>query len=135
MSKTDAIVSTIKGVFDDDTLSAGKKLTEIGEVIKGETKGYAQTLNTKAAQLNLGKWGLKPAAAGIGAGAGIGGGALIASAGISQAFGLDFSDEEKAAESTKKITGWLFAAVIVALVIFVFLPKVMKTKGKGKATK
>jgi hypothetical protein len=133
MSKTDALASALKGIFGDATLSGSKKITQIGEVMASETKGYAQTLNTKAAQLNLGKWGLKPAAAGIGAGAGIGGGALLAGAGVSQAFGLDFSDEGKAAESKKKLTGWLIFAGIAALVIFVFLPKI--TGKRGKASK
>lgn len=134
MTKTDGVATLIKGVFNDDTLTGSKKLTQIGEIIKGETKEYAQTLNTKTAQLNIGKWGLKPAAAGIGAGAGIGGGALLAGAGISQAFGLDFSDEEKAAESKKKLSGWIIAAGIAALVIVVFLPRIMKA-GKGSHTK
>lgn len=135
MSKMDALASALKGIFDDATLSGSKKITQIGEVMKGETKGYAQTINTKAAQLNLGKWGLKPAAAGIGVGAGIGGGSLLAGAGISQAFGLDFSDEGKATESKKKLSGWLIFAGIAALVILVFLPKITQTKGKGKASK
>lgn len=131
MSKSDALAGALKGVFDDSSLSWSKKLTQVGEVIAGETKGYAQTINTKAAQLNLGKWGLKPAAAGIGVGAGIGGGSLLAGAGISQAFGLDFSDEGKATESKKKISGWLIFAGIAALVIIVFLPKIKKSMGKA----
>lgn len=131
MSKTDALSGALKGIFDDSSLSMSKKLSQAGGVIAGETKGYAQTINTKAAQLNLGKWGLKPAAAGIGAGAGIGGGALLAGAGVSQAFGLDFSDEGKAAESKKKLSGWLIFAGIAALVIIVFLPKIKKSMGKA----
>jgi len=129
MSKN-SVARELKAIFNNDSLSGSKKLTEAGNVIKNTTKDYAQTVNTKTAQLNVSKWGLTAAATGIGAGVGIGVGSQIASAGISNAFGLDFSNEEKKTESTKKATGWIIALVIGGVCLYLFLPKIKKWVNK-----
>lgn len=119
------VLKKVADIMSDTAMSAGKKTQKIGEIIKGESKLLQVTPNTKAAMINIGKWG-GIAAAGIGAGIGIGGGSMAASAGISHAFGLDFSTEEKKQESVMKITGWFVFLAILVLAVWFIWPRVKK---------
>ncbi|MDV0441580.1 hypothetical protein [Methanorbis furvi] len=123
---TKAITEAIGKIFKSDTLSEGKKMTEIGNVMKSSTGAATGGGTTRAAALNLGKYGLPAAGLGIGAGAGIGGGALLAGAGVQTAFGLDFSTEQKAAESKQKITGWVFFIVLAVVALWFLWPRIKK---------
>jgi hypothetical protein len=72
--------------------------------------------DTRAAAIQIGKWGAIPAAGG----AGLGLGSAAAGAGISSAFGVDPSDP---AGSVQKVSGWVIALAIGAVLLLVFAPK------------
>lgn len=73
--------------------------------------------SAKTAAIQIGKWGAIPAAAG----AGIGLGAAAAGAGVSAGFGADPSDTTG---SITKISGWVIALLIIAVILIVFAPKI-----------
>jgi hypothetical protein len=116
----------IANVVDD--LAGGKLLTDLGTEMKNTAKSYATSLNGNTLKTNLAKWGLVPAVAGVGVGSGVGLGSMAASAGIQNAFGLDFSTAAKATESAKKLSGWVIAGIVAVVVVVVILPRFRRKK-------
>lgn len=118
-----SVLKKVASIMNDTSLSAGKKSSEIGNIIKQESKLLEVTPNTKAAMINIGKWGGVAAATGIGAGIGVGGGSMIASAGVKEALGIDPSNPE---ETVKTVGGWVLLLVIIAVIIYLLLPQIKK---------
>lgn len=123
-SANTSVLKQASKIMTDTTLDAGKKATDLGSLIKSEAAVLNPTPNTKAAMLNIGKWGGMAAATGIGAGLGVGGGSVLAGAGISHAFGLDFSTEEKTEESVKKVSGWAIFLIVAVVAVWFLWPRI-----------
>ena len=113
-----------------DDLAGGKLLTDLGTEMKNAAKSAETSFNGNTLKTNLAKWGLVPAVAGIGVGSGVGLGSMAASAGVGQAFGLDFSNPDAIKDSVKKISGWLIAGIVAIIAIVVLLPRIMKAVKK-----
>lgn len=121
---TSAMLKAAAEIMNSTSMSAGKKAQELGALIKSEATFLQVNPNTKAAMLNVAKYGGIPIAAGVGAGIGVGAGAPIASAGIQSAFGLDFTNNPE--ESTQKVTSWIFFGIIIIIVLYFLLPQIKK---------
>lgn len=113
MSGQATLLKKIASIAGDATLSEAKKLKEIADIAKIESAVVDTGVNTKAAMLNIGKWGAIPAAAGVGGAIGL----TALGAGVDSAMGT-------ATENTSKLGGWLLFIGILAVVIIVFLPKI-----------
>ena len=135
MSKISEIINLVR--------SGGKNAQDLGDAVGTATYAGTNAVNSRTLAKNLGKYSLLPAAAGLGVGAGAGGGVWLASEGVKAAgenvkdtFSLDFSSIENLSASASKLSGWIIAAAVVALIVLVFLPALADTLGKkgGKKT-
>lgn len=112
MSQISAL-KRIASIASDATLSEAKKLKDIADLAKIESAVVDTGVNTRAAMLNIGKWGAIPAVAGVGGAVGL----TALGAGVDNAMGAN-------EENASKIGGWLLLLGIVAVVIIVFLPRI-----------
>ena len=112
MSKVDFAKSVAK-ILEDTTTSAGKKVSDIGDILKNNADIYKVSTDTKAAAVNIAKWGAIPAAAGVGGAVGL----TALGAGVDSAMGT-------ATGNASKLGGWLMLIGILAIVILVFLPRI-----------
>ncbi|WP_067047574.1 hypothetical protein [Methanofollis ethanolicus] len=113
MSGQAALLKRIASIAGDATLSEAKKLKEIADVAKIESAVVDTGVNTRAAILNIGKWGAIPAVAGVGGAVGL----AAMGASVDSAMGTT----EK---NASKIGGWLLLLGIVAVVVIAFLPRI-----------
>lgn len=122
-------MSAAKGAFTaaESIFTGGKGITNAGAEMKNTLKGYATTLQGSTIAKNAAKWGIPVGAIGTAAyviPTAAGAGAANLSNGITGGFGLDFSTEEKAAASYKKLTGWAIAALLVVLAVIFIAPRI-----------
>lgn len=124
-------MSAAKGVINaaETILSGGKKITDAGAEMKNTLKGYATNIQGSTIAANAAKWGIPVGAIGTAAyviPTAAGAGVTNLSDSITGGFGLDFSTEEKAAASYKKLTGWAIAALLVVLMVIFIAPRIKK---------
>lgn len=143
MGKLDSIIS---GFF-----KGSKGITDAGADASRAVKGSATSINGNTLSHNLAKYSLLPAATGVGAGVGVAGFVNIASAGIQNAFGLDFGNDDNTAKDAtgrddnptlyktvtqflEKTTGWmvLLGIALAGVLIYNLFKDGQKKGGKKK---
>ena len=139
------ISSVISGFF-----KGSKGITDAGADASRAVKGSATSINGNTLSHNLAKYSLLPAATGVGAGVGVAGFVNLASAGIQNAFGLDFGNDDNTAKdasgrddnkslydtitnNVEKLSGWvIFLGIALAGVLIYSLFKDGQKKGGKK---
>lgn len=126
-----------------------KGITDAGTDMSRALKGSATSINGNTLKTNLAKYSLLPAATGVGAGVGVAGFVNIASAGIQNAFGLDFGNDDNNPDASggednnpiyttikknvEKLSGWVvFLGIALAGVLIYSLFKDGKKSGGKK---